>query len=34
MPRRNKAFQDWLTAAREEYGVETFDDCLESTYPH
>ena len=22
---RNAAFQDWLTAAREEYGVETFD---------
>jgi hypothetical protein len=22
---KNKVFQDWLTAAREEYGVETFD---------
>ena len=22
---KNKVFTDWLTAAREEYGVETFD---------
>ena len=26
---RNTAFQDWLTAAREEYGVETFDIWME-----
>jgi len=30
---RNKVFQDWLTAAREEYGVETYDDFWKSRVP-
>ena len=30
---RNKVFQDWLTAAREEYGVETFDDVWKAHIP-
>ena len=30
---RNKVFQDWLTAAHEEYGVETFDDVWKAHIP-
>jgi parvulin-like peptidyl-prolyl isomerase len=30
---KTKAFQDWLTAAREEYGVETFDDVWQAHIP-
>lgn len=30
---KNKVFQDWLTAAREEYGVETYDDFWKERTP-